>query len=67
MFFLKNRGVTSGKTTASQQVPSEPRKNGKGFFLFKPSHESNLYSGPDFLYENEAWAPDYQQTRLYDK
>lgn len=63
MFFLKNRGVTSAKEATSLPSQSGPRRNGRGFFLFKSSQGLDLYSGPDFLYENEAWAPDNQQNK----
>ncbi len=68
MFFLKNRATQSNGETTSSQSATEPIKIETSVpFVPRFFRNSEPYSGPDYLYENEAWAPEEPQVRLFNK
>lgn len=68
MFFLKNRATQSKDETTSSQSSFEPIKIETSVpFVPRFFRNSEPFSGPDYLYENEAWAPEEPQVRLFNK
>lgn len=71
MFFLRNRAFSLNNETnlSSQELSSQDFSSSqdstisespqtKTSLFSKLFQFSNRYDGPEFLYENEAWAPD---------
>lgn len=68
MFFLKNRATLPIDEENSNQPSIESNENENPiFFLKKSILNTEPYSGPEHLYENEAWAPEQPQIGLFDR
>lgn len=68
MFFLRNRATFNVDENNPNQPSLESNDNESPiFFLRKSFRDTELYSGPEHLYENEAWAPEEDQVRLFSR
>jgi hypothetical protein len=64
VFFLNNRATLPVDEVA--QTSLEPTEN-YTHLLQRLFRSSDTFSGPDPIYENEAWAPEPPQVRLFNK
>lgn len=68
MFFFRNRATQSSDEVSSSPSYSETNKHENPVtFVPRFFRNSEPFSGPDYLYENEAWAPEESQVRLFNK
>lgn len=58
----------SSEVLETQDTPVENDLSyGNSTLLSKFLRSQKIYSGPETLYEDEAWAPEYQTVRLFHK
>lgn len=68
MFFLRNRATLPIDENNSNEPSFESSENeNPNFFLRKSFLNTEPFSGPEHLYENEAWAPEQAQIRLFNR
>lgn len=68
MFFFKSRATQSCDEVTFSQSSSEPIQFETPVpFVPRFFRNSEPFSGPDYQYENEAWAPEEPQVRLFNK
>ena len=68
VFFLRNRVTLPIDEEKSIQPSIEPNENENPVFVLKKSFlNTEPFSGPDHLYENEAWAPEQPQIGLFSR
>jgi hypothetical protein len=66
LFFLRNRATLLSEDIDLNPSTLDALADNPIFFLPKGFIQSDFFSGPEFLFENEAWAPE-PQIRLFNK